>query len=62
MPIISMDLKHALTDEQAHSLGADAVEAVHAAIGSATAHINVIIRHAAGTRIIESGGVHEAGS
>ena len=59
MPIIQMDLKSALTDEQAESLGEEAVEVVHASIGSAKAHINVIIRHATGTRIIEAGGVHE---
>lgn len=59
MPIIQMDLKPALTDEEANALGAEVVEVVHGAIGSARAHINVVIRHAAGTRIIEAGGVHE---
>lgn len=59
MPFIQMDLTHKLTDERVESLGAEAVDVVHAAIGSARAHINVVIRHGNGTRIIEAGGVHD---
>lgn len=58
MPIIQMDLKGPLTDDEAADLGAEVVEVVHAAIGSAKAHINVVIRHAGGSKIVEASGVH----
>lgn len=57
MPLIQLELKQELTEEQVTRLGAQAVDVVHDAIGSARAHINVIIRHRAGTRIIEAGRV-----
>ena len=60
MPVIRMDLKQKLTEVQAERLGAEAVDVVHAAIGSAKAHTNVIIRHGAGTLVVEAGGVHDA--
>jgi phenylpyruvate tautomerase PptA (4-oxalocrotonate tautomerase family) len=60
VPIIQMDLKHQLTEEQAQAIAAEAVEVVHAAIGSAKAHINVVVRTPGGTRLLEAGGVHEA--
>jgi phenylpyruvate tautomerase PptA (4-oxalocrotonate tautomerase family) len=59
MPLIQMDLRQELTDDQLARLGAEVVDVVHAAIGSARAHINVIIRHGAGTHMIEAGGVRE---
>ena len=62
MPLIQMELKQHLTADQVETLGAKAVDVVHAAIGSSKAHINVVIRHAGGTRVIEAGGVHESAS
>lgn len=59
MPIIQMDIKQSLTDDQAQRLGAEAVDVVHEAIGSAKAHINVVIRHGSGTKIVEAGGAYE---
>lgn len=59
MPIIQLELKSALTDAEAEALGLETLEVVHASIGSAKAHINIIIRHAGGRRIIEAGGIHE---
>lgn len=59
MPIIQLELKTALNDGEAAALGEEVVQVVHAAIGSAVPHINVIIRHGAGTRIVEAGGVHD---
>ncbi|QZS52574.1 hypothetical protein [Rhodococcus opacus] len=46
MPIIQMDLTRKLTDEQAESL----------------ARINLIVRHAAGRRVVEASGVNEVES
>lgn len=59
MPIIQLELKQALTTEQEDRLSEEAVQIVHESIGSAKAHINVVIRHNAGTRIVEAGDVHE---
>lgn len=55
MPYIQVDTRTELSPEQRALLGKQIVEVVHAAIGSARAHINVAIRQA------ESGGIVEAG-
>ncbi|NGX07533.1 hypothetical protein [Mycobacteroides franklinii] len=54
MPIIQMYLESWLTDDKAADLGAEVVEVVHSAIGSAKAHINVVVRHAGGSKFVEA--------
>ncbi|SHQ38653.1 hypothetical protein [Mycobacteroides abscessus] len=54
MPIIQMSLECWLTDDKAADLGAEVVEVVHSVFGSAKAHINVVVRHAGGSKFVEA--------
>lgn len=55
MPFIQVDVRSGLTADQRAELGVRIVDVVHAAIGSARAHINVAIRELEPGALVESG-------
>jgi phenylpyruvate tautomerase PptA (4-oxalocrotonate tautomerase family) len=57
MPYIQVDVRAGLSPQQRQVLSMRIVDAVHEAIGSARAHINVAIREVEAGGLVESGQV-----
>jgi len=55
MPFIQCDIEQGLSDEKKRRLVKRMVEVTHKAIGSANAHINVVLREHPSVNIAEAG-------
>ena len=55
MPYIQCDLEQGLSDDQKRDLVRRMAEATHKAIGSAMAHINIVLREHPSANLLETG-------